>query len=270
MLECFVCGSHRSKASIREEARRRREKKLSDFSEWLYSKAFSYIKIAGIVVGSIFVIACIIRIIQGDLLVDLETNTNHLIEIASTQIQTFVFRLNSWDVNTIWNTKTETLTLFIHFFEISLPFGEIGLSMIMQVYNNCLLLISNCCSMLPNETKFEAFSVICDKGFHNVLLIWANACAMCPSIAKFEVFYIINNKLNAKAVCFKELYDHSLVAANSKVACVREDWLFIINTVRSNAGRGLATVDCIFQRGILSIQSVADYFNHIISNFKNR
>lgn len=85
-MECFVCGTHRSAESIRHGKIRMREKRREAFQEQLCNKTTFASKLLMIVVGVIFIIGCIIKIVQKTILVDFEDNFLALITTAKENI----------------------------------------------------------------------------------------------------------------------------------------------------------------------------------------
>ena len=267
VLECFVCGSHRSEASIREAERRLREKKMDDFSEMLYSKVFGSIKIGTIVVGTLFVVVCIFRILQGNLFTDLEVNTNAIINTSSFQAKLFVDRWSNFDVLGGWVSKTEIVTWFMQSLDMPFFFKEAVLSMFGLLSSNMLLIYSNLLCMLP-IAKFDHFVIIYETLHNNILLIVANAATMVPSTTKFDAFFVINNKMTARGSYFENVYQDCLNTASDKFIGIKSYTMFIVDIVQSNIERALLIIDSIVHRGTISLQCSGNYINRVVSKFR--
>ena len=267
VLECFVCGSHRSEASIREAERRLREKKMDDFAETLYSKVFGSIKIATIVIGALFIVACIIRIVQGNLFADLEINTKAIINTSSAQARLFASQWSNFDISAVWLSKTKIVTLFMQSLDIPISFKEIGLSMADLLRGNMMLIYSNFLFIWP-IAKFDHFVILYEKVHNNVLLIGADVMEMLPSTVKFETFSVINNKMTERTPYFENIYKYCLNATNDKFVGIKNYAIFIMDTAQSNIERILLIIDSAVNRGTSNVQSRGNYLNRVISKFR--
>ena len=237
VLECFVCGSHRSKASIREAARRRREKKMNALADMLYSKVFRSIKIGTVVVGALFIIAFVIRIVQGNLFADLETNIGAITSTVSFQARSFVSRWSSFDILGKWLPKVGIIVLFVQYLDIPISLKEAGASMV-------------------------------DLACSNIHHITANFFCMLPSATKFDEFLVINNKMAERGSCLESYCQYSLDTINHKFLGIKDVARCIVDTARLNIERILLIIDSGVHSGTVSVQNCGNYINRVISKFR--
>lgn len=73
-IECFVCGTARSEASIREGRIRAREEKTRKFEDNVYKNGMFVLKLGFILSAALMVVAVIIKVAQGTLFTDIEEN----------------------------------------------------------------------------------------------------------------------------------------------------------------------------------------------------
>jgi len=71
-MECFVCGAHRSRASLREAARRKREQRRDAVGAVLCTKVFTGLKIAALSAAALLVIGLILCVVTGRALLPTE------------------------------------------------------------------------------------------------------------------------------------------------------------------------------------------------------
>ena len=267
VLECFVCGSHRSEASIREAKRHLREKKMNDFAEMLYSKVFGNIKIATIVVGALFIVACIFRIVQGNLFADLEINTKAMIDTSSLQTKLFAGRWCDFDVTSVWLSKMKIVFSFVQSIDVPTSFKAFGLSMADLLNGKMILIYSNFLVMLP-VGKHDHFVILYERVHNNIMIMGTNIMEMLPSRTKFNTFSVTNYKMMEKTPHFENIYIYCFNTTNDKYIGIKNDAIFIFETVQSNIERILHIIDSVVHRSTINVQSSSNYINRVISKFR--
>jgi len=270
-LECFVCGSHRSEASIREARARQREKKFNEFSDFLYTKVFLGIKISTIVVGVVLIIGCIIKIFQGSILIDLEGNTYQIKDVVLRRLELFA---NGWGDSNIFELigfKFECLAYNLSLLDLPESFGNNVEYIFNQLSINLSLLFSNFICALPPSSKFEVFSAIRDsitarstffKSFGEIFASHAT------DQTKFEVFSAVKSNAIDQGLSLKLFLDSCVFLTTEKIELIKEYVLIIWGNMQQSVEQCRKNTESMFDRGTSSVDATNNYIERVISKFK--
>lgn len=184
--ECFVCGTARSAESIRLARIKAIEKKREAFNDILYSRTSLAGELLMITASAMFIVACIIKIVQGSLIFDLENSLHNILSVVETNLQCEYLKSAGKYLVPTFGQKGETVRAFLS-------------------GNNITTLINMTIPLV--QSKFE----------DNFVSLTVVITSMLPSSVKFDAMLLVTNLVQNKSATSLNVFEQFFIHGNDNV-----------------------------------------------------
>lgn len=166
-IECFVCGTARSEASIREGKIRAREEKIRKLEDGIYNKGMFVLKLGLISTVALIVVAIIIKVAQGTLFTDFEENGGFFISTLINNSSGFADAVIRFFSTIILTDKSEFFELYFSSINRSELFSTSCEAIGERLAMNVNLLVNNMGCIFENSDSTLAFEPIMEHASIN-------------------------------------------------------------------------------------------------------